>query len=99
MKEAAPPRPPRQEPRAPDEVEVSIVLPCLNEAGTVARCVEDALSWLRGPGARGEGIVVDNGSPDGSLDLAAAAGARTVREPRRGKGRAVQRGIEAARGR
>jgi len=81
-----------------DRPEVSIILPCLNEAETVAACVSDALSWLQESNTPGEVVVVDNGSSDGSAELAAAAGARVITEPRRGKGHAVRRGIEGTSG-
>ncbi|MDP6651839.1 MAG: glycosyltransferase family 2 protein, partial [Gammaproteobacteria bacterium] len=77
--------------------EVSIVLPCLNEAQTVARCVEKALAACASSGLRGEVVVSDNGSIDGSPELAASAGARVVLESRRGYGSAYLRGIAIAR--
>ncbi len=84
----------------PDEPpQVSIVMPCLNEAETVALCVRKAREALASLGLRGEVIVVDNGSTDGSPDLAAAAGATVVHEERRGYGFAYQAGFAAARGR
>jgi hypothetical protein len=79
-------------------VEVSVVLPCLNEARTVAACVGQARAWLDATGTRGEVIVVDNGSTDGSVALAEAAGATVLREPKRGKGHAIASGMAAARG-
>jgi hypothetical protein len=78
---------------ASSEVDISIVMPCLDEAATVAACVSDALSWLQESKTPGEVVVIDNGSSDGSAELAAAAGARVIAEPRRGKGHAVRRGI------
>src|SRR5919205_3672600 len=77
---------------------VSIVLPCLNEAETIADCVRDAFAVLRRKGLEGEVIVVDNGSTDGSAALAEAAGARLVHEPRRGYGSAYLAGFAQARG-
>ena len=82
-----------------DEVEVSIVMPCLDEARTVGRCVEKALWGLDQSGVRGEVIVADNGSLDGSAEIARACGARVVPVARRGYGSALQAGIAAARGR
>ncbi len=78
---------------------VSVVIPCLNEAGQVERCVQAALAALREGGYAGEVVVVDNGSDDGSAALAAGAGARVVYEPRRGYGSAYLTGFAAARGR
>ena len=83
----------------PDELELSIVLPCLNEAETVALCVGKAMRWLHDSGVAGEVIVADNGSTDDSPDLARAAGARVVTVRRKGYGNALLRGIRAARGR
>ena len=77
--------------------DVSVVLPCLNEAGTVGTCVTKGIEALRRLGMSGEVIVVDNGSTDGSGEVAAGAGARVVAEPRRGYGSALMRGIDAAR--
>jgi glycosyltransferase involved in cell wall biosynthesis len=87
----------RAEPEA--DIEVSVVMPCLNEARTVGRCVDKAVHSLRAMGVRGEVIVADNGSTDGSQDLARAHGARVVSVARRGYGSALQAGIAAARGR
>src|SRR5436305_7738353 len=82
-----------------EEVEVSVVMPCLNEARTVATCVTKALACLERLGVPGEVVVADNGSSDGSPDLARAAGARVVPAERHGYGAALQAGIAAARGR
>src|SRR2546422_11691238 len=76
--------------------DVSVVLPCLNEAGAVSQCVREALDSMAQAGIDGEVVVVDNGSTDGSPELAQSAGARVIRETRRGYGRAVLSGIEAA---
>jgi Glycosyl transferase family 2 len=80
-------------------VELSVVMPCLNEAETVATCVQKALSFFLLHCVSGEVIVADNGSTDGSQVLAAAAGARVVPVPQRGYGSALMGGILAARGR
>jgi glycosyltransferase involved in cell wall biosynthesis len=84
--------------RAQGALEVTILMPCLNEARTVVQCVEAALAFLQRAGVRGEVVVADNGSTDGSRELASAAGARVVPVPRRGYGAALMGGIEAARG-
>jgi hypothetical protein len=78
---------------------VSVVIPCLDEAPTIASCVRHAIDVLARSGWHGEVIVVDNGSSDDSAALAEAAGARVVREPRRGYGSACRAGFTAARGR
>lgn len=81
------------------ELELSVVLPCLNEAETLAVCVDKALAALRENGIAGEVIVADNGSTDGSQAIAEAHGARVVPVPMRGYGAALNAGITAARGR
>lgn len=78
--------------------ELSIVLPCLNEAETLAVCVRKAMASLARLGIAGEVIVADNGSTDGSQAIAVAEGARVVPVPRRGYGAALRGGIEAANG-
>jgi len=80
-------------------LEVTVVMPCLNEAKTVAACVREALQSLQAGGLIGEVVVADNGSMDGSQKLATDAGARVVQANRRGYGAALMAGIEAARGR
>jgi glycosyltransferase involved in cell wall biosynthesis len=77
---------------------VSVVIPCLNEAETIAECVTRARHVLDESALVGEVIVVDNGSTDGSGDLARAAGALVVDEPRRGYGSAYLAGLDVARG-
>lgn len=77
---------------------VSVVMPCLNEAETVARCVAEARAALEVAGIPGEVVVADNGSTDGSQALAEAAGARVVAVPERGYGAALAGGFAAARG-
>lgn len=73
-------------------------MPCLNEAATVADCVTQAREAIAKYGIRGEVVVADNGSTDGSRELAAAAGARVVPVPVRGYGSALLTGIAAAQG-
>lgn len=82
-----------------DRLEVSVVLPCLNEAQTLPICVGKALRSLEQLGVRGEVVVADNGSTDGSQTIAREAGARVVDIPLRGYGAALRGGITAARGR
>src|SRR5829696_3810708 len=86
-------------PAADDELIVSVVIPCLNEEENIERCVTAAREALEVSGIEGEVIVADNASEDRSADLAAAAGARVVHEPRRGYGSAYLAGFAAARGR
>jgi glycosyltransferase involved in cell wall biosynthesis len=81
-----------------DSLRLSIVIPCLNEAGTIAECVRRARSALDNNDISGEVIVADNGSDDGSDELATAAGACVVHEPERGYGSAYLAGFAAARG-
>lgn len=81
------------------ELELSIVLPCLNEAETLPRCLEKANAFLRERNLSGEIIVADNGSTDGSAAIAVALGARLVKVPDRGYGHALRAGIGLARGR
>jgi Glycosyl transferase family 2 len=83
---------------AVESVELSVLLPCLNEAETIAICVQKATSFLLLNDIDGEVIVADNGSTDGSQSLAHAAGARVVDVPQRGYGSALMGGIAAARG-
>jgi glycosyltransferase involved in cell wall biosynthesis len=80
-------------------VDVSVVMPCLNEADSVGICVSKALEGIRRTGLHGEVIVSDNGSTDGSATVARQAGARVVLQPRRGYGNAYLKGFSEARGR
>ncbi|HEY8584391.1 MAG TPA: glycosyltransferase family 2 protein [Capillimicrobium sp.] len=88
-------------PAGTDEIQtplVSVVIPCLNEAENIEECVRRARAAMDGAGIPGEVVVADNDSEDGSPELAAAAGARVVHEPRRGYGSAYLAGFAAARG-
>lgn len=79
--------------------ELTILMPCLNEAETIATCVRKAKNYLDSRGIVGEVLVADNGSTDGSQALAQACGARVLAVPAKGYGAALMGGIEAARGR
>jgi hypothetical protein len=81
-----------------DPPRVSVVIPCLNEADCIELCVRSALGAMERDGINGEVVVSDNGSTDGSAELAERAGARVVQEPRRGYGSAYLAGFAAARG-
>ena len=74
-------------------------MPCLNEAETLERCIRKAQSSLKENNVCGEIVIADNGSSDGSLEIARALGARTISVNARGYGNALLAGIEAARGR
>jgi Glycosyl transferase family 2 len=80
-------------------MELTILMPCLNEAETVATCVRKARSFLTRTGIEGEVLVADNGSSDGSPQLARDAGARVVEISKKGYGNALIGGIDAATGR
>src|SRR5216683_5320693 len=84
---------------AGDAIELSVVMPCLNESATVGTCVKKALGAMARHGIHGEVIVADNGSTDGSPRIAAEQGARVVPIETRGYGSALRGGIAAARGR
>ncbi len=81
-----------------DRPEVSVVIPCLNEANSLALCIDKALNSFHTAGIRGEVVVADNGSTDGSIELAEKHGARVVQVKDRGYGSALKGGIAAARG-
>ena len=80
------------------DIELSVVMPCLNEKDTLGICVEKAVAALKARGIRGEVIVADNGSTDGSQDIARRLGARVVQVEERGYGNALRGGIASARG-
>jgi len=81
-----------------DWVEVSVVIPCLNEANSIGICIEKAQKAFADAGLRGEVVVADNGSTDGSIEIAEKLGARVVPVAQRGYGSALKTGIRAARG-
>ncbi len=80
------------------QLEFTILMPCLNEAETVGICVSKAMKFLDSNGIDGEVLVADNGSTDGSLDIAEENGARVVHVEQRGYGSALWGGIKSARG-
>ena len=80
-------------------IELSVVMPCLNEEDSVPWCVERAWRGIERSGLTGEVVVCDNGSADRSVELAERAGAKVVHEARRGYGRAYRTGIDASVGR
>jgi glycosyltransferase involved in cell wall biosynthesis len=79
-------------------VEVSVVIPCLNEANSIGICVSKAINAFQAVNLRGEVVVADNGSTDGSIEIAERLGARVVRVEARGYGSALRAGITSARG-
>jgi glycosyltransferase involved in cell wall biosynthesis len=83
----------------PAPVELSVVMPCLNEAATLATCIGKAQHYLAESGVAGEVVVADNGSTDGSVEIAERLGARVIHVAERGYGSALRGGIDAARGR
>jgi glycosyltransferase involved in cell wall biosynthesis len=83
---------------AAQTLELSVVMPCLNEKDTLATCIDKALAAMQAHGIAGEVVVADNGSTDGSPDIARAHGARVVPVSERGYGAALMGGIAGARG-
>ena len=81
-----------------ESVELSILMPCLNEAETLAACIEKARLGIERAGVRGEILVADNGSRDSSVEIAEKAGARVVHVKKKGYGNALRGGIQAALG-
>src|SRR5262249_46321331 len=80
------------------EITLSILMPCLNEATTLGKCILKAQAYLARQNVLGEIIVADNGSTDGSVEIAKSLGANVVNVPQRGYGNALQAGIKAAHG-
>jgi glycosyltransferase involved in cell wall biosynthesis len=79
-------------------MKLTILMPCLNEAETLGTCVAKAQSWIKESGVDAEVLVADNGSTDGSQEIARSLGARVVDVPQKGYGSALYHGIEAASG-
>lgn len=82
-----------------DALELTILMPCLNEAETLAACIEKAVGFLARSGISGEVLIADNGSSDGSQEIARGLGARVIHVPEKGYGAALIAGIAAASGR
>ena len=82
-----------------EQIEVTVLLPCLNEEATVGACVESAAAYLKRSNIHGEILVVDNGSSDNTASVARQAGAHVVYAPTKGYGAALRTGIESASGR
>jgi glycosyltransferase involved in cell wall biosynthesis len=80
------------------ELELSVVMPCLNEEKTIGACVAEALATIERAGLRGEVVVADNGSTDRSVEIARGLGARVVPVEKKGYGNALLGGFSAARG-
>src|SRR5207302_7690516 len=83
----------------PGQLELTVLLPCLNEERTIGACVTEARQAIAELGLAAEVLVADNGSEDDSRQVAQAAGARVVKVAARGYGSALRAGIAAARGR
>ncbi len=79
-------------------MELTILMPCLNESTTVTACIREAATYLKSREITGEILIADNGSSDNSRELASAAGATVISVPERGYGNAIRGGIGAARG-
>jgi len=80
-------------------LELTILMPCLNEAETIATCIQKALAYLAQSGVSGEVLIADNGSSDGSQAIARGLGARVIDVPEKGYGAALIAGIAGAQGR
>jgi glycosyltransferase involved in cell wall biosynthesis len=81
-----------------DDCEITVLMPCLNEAETLAVCIRKALASIQSLEVKGEVLIADNGSTDGSQEIATKLGARVVQVERKGYGNALMRGIAMARG-
>ncbi len=81
-----------------ENLELSVIMPCLNEENTVGYCVDEAMEFMKKYRIKGEVLVVDNGSTDKSAVTAQKHGARVIEEKRKGYGRAIRSGIASSRG-
>jgi glycosyltransferase involved in cell wall biosynthesis len=91
-------KPDHREQQKGSDVDLTVLMPCLNEAETIETCIANAMSFFARVGVRGEVLIADNGSTDGSQALAWAKGARVLSVSKRGYGAALRAGIRAARG-
>ncbi|NLC48124.1 MAG: glycosyltransferase family 2 protein [Tenericutes bacterium] len=80
------------------EVTLTILMPCLNEESTVGKCVKDSIDFIKKNKINGEVLIVDNNSTDNSSSIAKNAGARVIKESRKGYGSALKKGINEAYG-
>jgi glycosyltransferase involved in cell wall biosynthesis len=92
-------RAPENEVRSEAQCELTVLMPCLNEAETLAACIESARRMLAENKIDGEVLIADNGSTDGSIEIARTMGARLIHVPEKGYGSAISGGVDAARGR
>src|SRR3979411_131714 len=90
--------PPLDSATADPLVDVSVVIPCLNEMNSIGICISKSAAAFRTAGLHGEVVVADNGSTDGSIEIAEKLGARVARAEARGYGSALRTGIAATRG-
>src|SRR5436309_9132863 len=88
----------KTDPASSETIDVSVVIPCLNEVTSIAFCIDKARQAFRDAGIRGEVVIGDNGSTDGSIELAEKHGARVAHATLKGYDHALRAGIEAARG-
>ena len=79
-------------------LDITILMPCLNEGETLGVCIKKALSWLSASGLKGEVLIADNGSTDGSQSIAASLGARVIQVSQKGYGSALYHGAQASKG-
>ena len=84
--------------RANSRVDLSVVMPCLNEEATIGDCIDEALGFFQDAGLNGEVIIVDNNCTDDSPKIAKKKGAVVVKEAQPGYGSALRAGLKAARG-
>lgn len=89
---------PTRSPKENEDCELTVLMPCLNEAETIGICIRKALASINDLGVNGEVLIADNGSTDGSQEIATSLGARVVQVERKGYGNALMRGIAKAHG-